>query len=379
MRHRGPRGVGGDGRTEESESGRPVESSLDWAGRLMHQPVVGHFLQYMSAAVAPTTDEDAPAPSASSRRRLRLAHSVHGACNFAENYAGGDSSRSFRSDGVSAGLPIAPQRKEKKDETVSPRSSGNTSGACFICFESDGPLLVNVCACSWSCVHPACLERLLAPCVSAAVEAGEKPKPVCRVCKTAYAYDIKPPLVVEKPPDPLALRLQGGDAVAALDMLWRNFPSLMLTHILGMVTIIVIGVTLAVRSTEDKVYAAPAKNIEDDATMKPVMRGYPNMDIGLLFMGVFLVFFGVAMQRISLFVDGEPDGAAVRRLANATRAALCCPLTRGVRVSHTAPAPAPVAAPPIAEEDETDEEQQQQSGSEQEQRHQEAWGGEMLA
>lgn len=343
----------------------------------MHQPVVGHFLQYMSAAVAPTTDEDAPAPSASSRRRLRLAHSVHGACNFAENYAGGDSSRSFR--GVSAGLPTAPQRKEKKDETVSPRSSGNTSGACFICFESDGPLLVNVCACSWSCVHPACLERLLAPSVSAAVEAGEKPKPVCRVCKTAYAYEIKPPLVVEKPPDSLALRLQRGDAVAALDMLWRNFPSLMLTHILGMVTIIVIGVILAVRSTEEKVYAPAKEETEDDATTIPNSHyGYPNMDIGLLFMGVFLVFYGVAMQRISLFVDGEPDGAAARRLANATRAALCCPLTRDVRVSHDTAPPAPVAAPPIAEEDETDEEQQQQSGSEQEQR-QEAWGGEMLA
>ena len=28
MRHRGPHGVGGVARTEESESGRPVESSL---------------------------------------------------------------------------------------------------------------------------------------------------------------------------------------------------------------------------------------------------------------------------------------------------------------------------------------------------------------
>ena len=89
----------------------------------------------------------------------RLEHSIHGACNFAI---------------VHRSPPVRDQSAIVKPPR--PTASGSSDGpceepACYICLGTEGPMLVNVCACRWSRVHEACLVKLL------------KQSNTCGVCK----------------------------------------------------------------------------------------------------------------------------------------------------------------------------------------------------
>ena len=65
------------------------------------------------------------------------------------------------------------QRSERPELPEEPEPPA----CCFVCFDAEGPMLVNTCACRWSRIHQACLERML--------ETGNQD---CGVCKTRIKH-----------------------------------------------------------------------------------------------------------------------------------------------------------------------------------------------
>ena len=70
-------------------------------------------------------------------------------------------------------------------------ASEEEATTCFICLESEGRMLVNVCDCKWSRVH----QRCLAIYVEATFKTPEEAK--CRVCKKSIQVDAPPSLAAE--------------------------------------------------------------------------------------------------------------------------------------------------------------------------------------
>ena len=90
-------------------------------------------------------------------------NSVHGCDNFAM-------------------LKLVSYREQQQRRSPSPPSFPRP--VCYVCLQPDGPMIVNVCDCRWSRVHPACLDQLVKS------QAGSD---VCRVCRSQFAVTIPPP------------------------------------------------------------------------------------------------------------------------------------------------------------------------------------------
>ena len=136
----------------------------------------------------------------------RRSHTVHGACFFARNSASlrvapedGQRQHPPLNGGVIGSFAMSPPLALKRHGVVSSEqdaseetdrsavttpdpapSEGSMEPVCYVCLASEGEMLVNVCACRWSRVHIACLERM-----QKASKDG-----LCGVCKTPWTHTL---------------------------------------------------------------------------------------------------------------------------------------------------------------------------------------------
>jgi hypothetical protein len=68
----------------------------------------------------------------------------------------------FKTSRLAAGPPKRAAAKDDAAVAQDGASEGSQHGAsCYVCLESEGAMLMNVCDCRWSRIHPACLEKLV--------------------------------------------------------------------------------------------------------------------------------------------------------------------------------------------------------------------------
>ena len=139
-----------------------------------------------------------------------------------------------------ASLPSPGQLRGTKIETLlsadaAPAAAADDdddeADACYICLSSDGPMLVNVCACRTSRAHRRCLDELI----------RTKPDATCGVCRTKFVLHDAPLEVEDEPKAPQLSRSERARRLA-----WRVLGWLVTT--IGLALLCVGGYGLVVPS-----------------------------------------------------------------------------------------------------------------------------------
>ena len=226
------------------------------------------------------------------------ANTVHGACNF-KHLAEARLSSTPR---LMSSEPSATTR----DDSV---HSGATSSCCFICFETEGVMLSNVCACTWSRVHPTCLSRL----VKGQQQASPNPQqahPVvtCRVCNQPYAE------VAVSDRTPL-LELN-----EILNLLWKKQPNAMTSYVVASVFMSVLGVWLCIRSTSEGSKYDHGQSGEAESS--PDAPPTSSMEMPMLFVGLIAFIVGMVAHRAVMTPEFD-DGQVLGHLCSTARRACC--------------------------------------------------------
>lgn len=79
-----------------------------------------------------------------------------------------------------AGLALEGPMPMAASSPTNDSDGGKETDMCYICLGTDGPMLVNVCKCTWSQIHPACFERLV------------EHSTTCRICRHEFAMPCAP-------------------------------------------------------------------------------------------------------------------------------------------------------------------------------------------
>lgn len=250
------------------------------------------------------------------------AHTVHGAQHFASMFnklkfgkpcdLGGLGVVKSVADGVSqcdlctAKSVAGASRKMDADASSMGRVDAADDDAaserpevCYVCLESDGVMLVNVCACRWSRIHASCLDRLI----------EHDPSAVCRCCTQPFAHD--------KP--------RAAPAGTAVARLWTERPIVMRLATAAAAAEFVIGAVLFLCGVL----------LRGTSAISPLAVGL---------MGGLVCFHGVStLFMTGHLIDGPSGRASLDRLGLASRWPSSQPPRRAA--SAAAVAPAATAAP----------------------------------
>ena len=149
--------------------------------------------------------------------------------------------------------------------------------SCYVCMESEGHMLINVCACRWAVIHPACLGKLL-----------KTQGASCRVCKVQFSHTVETALEHERA---LLIEQQGVGTT-----IWSKRPREASVHLLLALLTAITGVALMA-------WAVAKLAVHSTAHSQPVGQ-QPAIEVACFFPGLFTSVFG--LRWFYFLLDGGP-------------------------------------------------------------------------
>ena len=226
-----------------------------------------------------------------SRPRTDRSLSVHGACDFARLLINHFPDTLPLLPRIDVHKPVAVHKAPPPIQTPEAPEAPEEPTCCFVCLETEGPMLVNTCACRWLHVHPKCLDRVLENNCSG----------TCSVCKSTIVHERK-----VKP--------------TALTVMWESHTLLLSMFAIANVVICIVGAVYVMGGLflvghaessagdprRDPSRSAGEREGNGDVPRCPSIYGVPSAALGFV-----LVVYAMSTLH-ALFADGWPQACPCR-------------------------------------------------------------------